>query len=134
MERQTETTTAADVFNAATLGGARALGRDDLGRLAPGAKADITVVDLGELRSGPSDDPIRTMLYNTSGGQVRTVIINGRTVMADRRIPGVDEAAMRERAQRYFAAYKQAYTARDYLHRAPEDLFPPSFAVIAPPG
>src|SRR5882672_2026275 len=32
---------AAEVFEAATLGGARALGRDDLGRLAPGAKADI---------------------------------------------------------------------------------------------
>ena len=125
---------AADLYRAATLGGARALGRDDLGRLAPGAKADITVVDLGELRSGPSDDPIRTMLYNTTGGQVRTVIINGRTVMADRSIPGVDEAALRERAQRYFDAYKRAYTARDSLHRAPDDLFPPSFAVIAPTG
>ena len=124
---------AAELFRAATLGGARALGRDDLGRLAPGAKADITVVDLGELRSGPIDDPIRTMLYNTSGNQVRTVIINGRTVMADRRIPGVDESAMRERAQQYFSAYRQAYTARDYLHRAPDELFPPSFPVMAAP-
>lgn len=123
---------AADLFRAATLGGARALGRDDLGRLAPGAKADITVVDLRELRSGPYDDPIRTMLYNTSGAQVRTVIINGRTVMADRHILGVDEAALRERAQRYFEAYKRAYTARDYLRRAPDDLFPPSFAVVTP--
>lgn len=124
---------AADLFRAATLGGARALGRDDLGRLAPGAKADITVVDLGELRSGPIDDPIRTMLYNTNGRQVRTVIINGRTVMADGRIPGIDEAAMRERAQQYFEAYKRAYTARDYRRRAPDDLFPPSFTVIGKP-
>src|SRR5262250_2067868 len=37
---------AAEVFEAATLGGARALGRDDLGRLAPGAKADLLIVDL----------------------------------------------------------------------------------------
>lgn len=125
---------AAELFRAATLGGAQALGRDDLGRLAPGAKADVTVVDLRDLRSGVSDDPIRTMLYNTTGAQVRTVIINGRTVMEDRRIPGVDEAALREQAQRYFAAYKRAYTTRDYLRRAPDDLFPPSFAVIAPPG
>ena len=37
VDRRTEVATAADVFNAATLGGARALGRDDLGRIAPGA-------------------------------------------------------------------------------------------------
>lgn len=125
---------AADLFRAATLGGARALGRDDLGRLAAGAKADITVVDLGALRCGPIDDPIRTMLYNTNGGQVRTVIINGRTVMNDWRIPGLDEGALRTQAQEYFEAYKRAYTARDYLHRAPDELFPPSCTVVAPPA
>jgi 8-oxoguanine deaminase len=128
--RDQASSTAADFFRAATLGGARALGRDDLGRLAPGAKADITVVDLGALHTGPIDDPIRTMLYNTSGASVRTVIVNGRTIMADRQIPGVDADAMRERAQRYFATYKDAYTARDYLRRPAADLFPSSF----PPG
>lgn len=34
------------LFDAATLGGAAALGRDDIGRLAKGARADITVIDL----------------------------------------------------------------------------------------
>src|SRR5262249_45972953 len=88
---------AADFFRAATLGGARALGRDDLGRLAPGAKADITIVDLSQLRTGPIDDPIRTMLYNTNGNQVRTVIVDGRVVVRDGAIPGVDVQMMRER-------------------------------------
>lgn len=125
--------TAADFYRAATLGGARSLGRDDLGRLAPGAKADLIVVDLGALHAGPYDDPIRTMLYNTNGASVRTVVIDGRTVMADRQIPGVDEAAMRERAQRFFDDYRRAYTARDYRRRAPDDLFPSSFPVVAPP-
>ena len=133
-EENQASSTAADFFRAATIGGAQALGRDDLGRLAPGAKADITVVDLGSLHTGPIDDPIRTMLYNTNGGCVRTVIVNGRTVMADRRIPGVDEAAMREHAQRLFAQYKRAYTERDYLRRTPDDLFPSSFPIIAPPA
>ena len=36
----------ADVFNAATVGGARALGRDDIGKLAVGAKADLVLVDI----------------------------------------------------------------------------------------
>ncbi len=39
MERNTQATTAAHVFDAATLGGARALGRDDLGRIAPGTSS-----------------------------------------------------------------------------------------------
>jgi cytosine/adenosine deaminase-related metal-dependent hydrolase len=130
VEGDQSSSTAADFFRAATLGGARALGRDDLGRLAPGAKADITIVDLGALHTGPIDDPIRTLLYNTGGASVRTVIINGRTVMDDRRLPGVDADALRARAQDYFARYKAAYTARDYLRREPDELFPPSFRVV----
>ena len=70
------------------------------------------------------------MLYNTTGANVRTVIINGRTVMRDRQIPGVDEVAMRERAQRFFEEYKRAYTARDFRRREPDELFPPSFRVV----
>ena len=44
---------ARDLYDAATLGGARLLGRDDLGRLAPGAKADLIVVDFQDLHVGP---------------------------------------------------------------------------------
>jgi hypothetical protein len=52
--------------------------------------------------------------------------------MEDGEIPGVDVAAMRARAQRYFDTYKQAYQERDYLRRSSDVLFPPSFPVIAP--
>lgn len=48
IDRKTESATAADVFNAATLGGARSLNREDLGRIAPGAKAGHA--DLGRAR------------------------------------------------------------------------------------
>jgi cytosine/adenosine deaminase-related metal-dependent hydrolase len=118
---------AADYYRAATLGGARALGREDLGRLAPGALADIVVTDLDGPRTGPVDDPIRTLLMNCSGADISTVVINGRTVMREREIPGVDTAAMRERAQRYFGTMKAAYSERDQLRRPTPELFPPSF-------
>ncbi|WP_214320328.1 amidohydrolase family protein [Nonomuraea sediminis] len=114
---------AADYYRAATLGGARALGRDDLGRLTPGAKADLIAVAL----TGPVDDPIRTLLMNGSGADVTTVVIDGRTVMRDRTIPGVDEPALRSRAQTYFDHMKAAYSTRDHLTRPPTALFPPSF-------
>ena len=51
-----------DIFNAATLGGAAALQRDDIGRLAPGAKADLVMVDVDRAfdaaaaRSDPEPD------------------------------------------------------------------------------
>lgn len=121
---------AADYFRAATLGGAQALGRPDLGRLAPGAKADLIIVDLSHLRTGPIDDPIRTLLMHGSGANVRTVIINGRMVMHDGQIPGVNFEQMKEQGQAYFAKLKAAYPERDYQGRTVEALFPPSFRVV----
>ena len=118
---------AADYFRAATLGGARAMRRDDLGRLAPGALADMVVVDLTDPRVGPVDDPVRTLLLNTTGANIRTVIINGRTVMEDRRISSIDDEATRHHVQRYFRTMKEAYCERDFRRRPPDELFPPSF-------
>src|SRR5207237_7117277 len=71
---------AGDFFAAATLGGARALGRDDLGRLAPGAKADIVLIDLATrdaLRFGPVRDPIKALVECGIGDDVVTVIVDG---------------------------------------------------------
>ena len=121
---------AADMFRAATLGGAKMLGRDGLGRLAPGSKADITIVDLSPLRTGPIDDPIRTMVMNASGAHVKTVIVDGRTVVEDGAIPGLDVDAMRARAQAYFETYKAACSERDYLRRPTDVLFPPPFKTV----
>lgn len=122
-----EAGSAADYYRAATLGGARALGRDDLGRLAPGALADLVVVRLDGPRTGPVDDPVRTMLMNTSGADVDTVVVDGRTVLRGGTLPGVDETAWRLRAQGLFDRMKDAYAGRDYLHRTTAELFPGSF-------
>jgi cytosine/adenosine deaminase-related metal-dependent hydrolase len=119
-----------DLYRAATLAGARLLERDDLGRLAPGAKADINVVDLSALRTGPIDDPIRTMVLNASGASVTTVIVDGRTVVEQGVVPGVDAERMRREAQAYFETYKKAYGEWDYLRRPTEVLFPPTFRTI----
>jgi 8-oxoguanine deaminase len=121
-------------FRAATLGGADALGRGDLGRLAPGARADLIVVDLNDPRVGPVDDPIRTMTMQADGTAVRTVVIDGRTVMEDRQIPGLDLAELHEWVQGYFAEMKWAYAERDVLSRGGDALFPGSFPTLAAPA
>lgn len=124
---------AADYFRACTLRAADALGRPDLGRLTPGAKADITVVDLNDARIGAIDDPIRTMTMQADGTAVRTVVINGRIVMEDRQLPGVDLDRMHDWVQGYFRSMKAAYGERDYLRRDPVDLFPTSFPELTLP-
>lgn len=93
---------AAEVFEAATLGAARALGRDDLGRLAPGAKADILILDLAgrdTLRYGAVRDPIKSLVDCGIGDDVETVIVDGIVRMREGRIPGVELAALRQQAQ-----------------------------------
>ncbi len=88
-----------DYYDAATIGGADALRRPDLGRLQPGARADITVFDLDRPHLGQVIDPIQTMMLAGHGRDFSTVIIDGRFVMQDRIIPGRDEAADTVRAQ-----------------------------------
>jgi cytosine/adenosine deaminase-related metal-dependent hydrolase len=130
VEADANACSAADWYRAATLWGADALGRPDLGRLSPGAKADIVVLGLDNFDVGPVEDPIRTMMLNMSGDDVRTVIINGRTVMQDRVLPGVDLDALQARGQEVLQKLKDSYTARDYLHRPTEELVPPTFEIV----
>ena len=90
------------MFAAATLGGAKSVGRDDLGRLAPGALADIVIIDLtgrDTLRYGPVRDPVKSVVECGIGDDVDTVIVDGKTVMENGVIPGVDFARSASDAQ-----------------------------------
>jgi cytosine/adenosine deaminase-related metal-dependent hydrolase len=129
VERDAAACRASDYYDAATLGGAEALRRPDLGRLAPGAKADITVFDLSGFRLGQVIDPIQTMLLTGSGRDFRTVIVDGRFAMEDGRIAGVDETALRERAQRQFEKVMRLYPHRTWRHPSVEAIFAPSYPV-----
>lgn len=113
------------LFDAATLGGARALGRDDLGRLAPGAQADIAVIDLTAALQTP--DPVQTLLTSCSGRDVRDVWIDGRRVMRDREIPGVDTASDRARAQAQLDRLVAKYPDRTLGHPPLSEIFLPSY-------
>jgi cytosine/adenosine deaminase-related metal-dependent hydrolase len=83
-------TTTADVFNAATIGGARALGREDIGRLAAGAKADFTLVNMKHHLMQPSRDPIRSLVYAAADRAVSAVYVAGEKLVADGRPLRID--------------------------------------------
>lgn len=93
---------AAQVLEMATLGGARALGMEDqLGSLEAGKRADLIVVDLGAPRLHPLFDPVSHLVYATKGADVRHSIVEGRVVMRDRKVLGLDTAKVLADAERY---------------------------------
>jgi cytosine/adenosine deaminase-related metal-dependent hydrolase len=124
--------TAADFYNAATLGGAKALGHDDIGRLCPGAKADITVFDLSGFHIGQVTDPVRSMVLAGSGRDFRAAFIDGKPVMEDFRVIGADHEALAARAQRQFAKAVESHARQAGRPGEGERLFTPSFPVLRP--
>jgi 5-methylthioadenosine/S-adenosylhomocysteine deaminase len=94
---------AREVFDAATLGGARALQRQDIGRLAPGAKADIVLIDLEQTHVAPvaANDPIKALVYCARGNDVHTVIVDGTTRVAGGVLLGVDLERLRAGAEQF---------------------------------
>jgi 5-methylthioadenosine/S-adenosylhomocysteine deaminase len=119
----------ADFLEAATVGGAMALLRDDLGRLAPGKKADLVLVDLACPQMQPARDPLRSFVYHAADRAVRDVFVDGVQVVADRRVLTLDQA---DAAIRLAAAQQRMESAapqRDYLHRRAEEIMPLSLPV-----
>jgi cytosine/adenosine deaminase-related metal-dependent hydrolase len=129
-EKEVEDSTYADLYRAATIGGANFLGRDDLGRIAPGAKADIIAIDLDGFHMGVIDDPIRTMMVSGTGRDVKLSIINGRMVMKDQKIPNLDLDEIKKKGQKYFNKMRKGYLERDYQQLPEKELFPSSFRIV----
>jgi 5-methylthioadenosine/S-adenosylhomocysteine deaminase len=92
--------TTGEVLMAATEGSARALGFGDrLGRIAPGYKADIVFLDLHSINWMPLNDAVNQLVHTEDGSAVHSVMVGGRLVVEDRRVVGVDMAALARRVE-----------------------------------
>lgn len=126
VEQDHEAAPAAAVFDASNLGGARALRRDDLGRLAPGAKADIALVDLENLEIGPFTDPIRQLVHLATPDMIDTVICDGRTLLEGKRLIVCDEREVMEGARRSAERAWQGFAGYHWAGHAVDEEFPPA--------
>jgi cytosine/adenosine deaminase-related metal-dependent hydrolase len=79
-----------------TRGGAHALGRDDLGSLQPGKKADVVLIknDSSPV-SFPLLNPFGHVAFQAQRGDVHTVLVDGRVVKSDGKLVGIDLAPVR---------------------------------------
>jgi cytosine/adenosine deaminase-related metal-dependent hydrolase len=107
MEKSRIAVTARDVFNAATLGGAKALGRDDIGRLSVGSKADIVLVNLSGFHTALIDDPIKSMIYFSNQNDIDTVIVDGKTILENGKVPGIDLGKLAKEANNVNQRWKE---------------------------
>jgi cytosine/adenosine deaminase-related metal-dependent hydrolase len=82
----------ARIFHAATIGAARVLGRDDLGRLAPGARADIVCCRADHLAMQPLRDPLRNLVHVAAERAIRDVWVAGEQRVADGEVLSLDMA------------------------------------------
>jgi 5-methylthioadenosine/S-adenosylhomocysteine deaminase len=89
---------AEDVLNAATIGGARALGLDNkIGSLVEGKDADLIVVSLNEAQQQPIHSVTSSLIFASSGKDVRLTVVAGREVYRGGKVTRVDEAELKAR-------------------------------------
>ncbi|MBB5690952.1 amidohydrolase family protein [Roseomonas alkaliterrae] len=116
-----------DLFNAATIGGAKALGRDDIGRLAVGCKADFSLVDITHPMIRPAYDPIRSLIYSAGDRALKALYVDGNKVVEDGEVLTMD---YRQAAEHLHEAQKRIVSRvpqQDWAHRSAEKIAPPTF-------
>ncbi len=104
---------AAEALRAATLGGAKAMGLDDLiGSLEPGKQADIACMDLGQIETQPLHQVISQVVYASGRHQVSDVWIAGKPKLRDRQLVDMDEAGILANARQWRARIGAVEIAR----------------------
>jgi 5-methylthioadenosine/S-adenosylhomocysteine deaminase len=128
----THDTPTASVVEAATLGGARALGRDDIGRIEPGAKADLVLIDLDDPSMMPANDPLKCLVFTAADRAVRDVFVDGRQVVDAGRVLTIDQRAVGHEVSASQARVLPKVAARDYAGRTADKVAPPTFPIGDP--
>lgn len=115
---------ARNVFEAATVGGARALGREDIGRLAAGCKADLVLIDIAHPSMMPLREPLRSLIFVAADRAVRDVYVDGERVLADGRPCHIDLQAASEALEAAQRRMLERVPGLDWDGRDAETLSP----------
>lgn len=121
------TLTTTQLFDAATTGGARALGRADIGRLAPGCRADFVIVDATHPAMRPARDPVRSLIYAAGERAVRHVYVDGEPVVRDGEVLPMDYRAAAEALHEAQRRVLDRAPSLDWARRPVDQISPPTF-------
>ncbi|MGI9107428.1 MAG: amidohydrolase [Pyrinomonadaceae bacterium] len=113
--------TAREALEMGTIRGARALHLErETGSLERGKRADVIIVDMDNLNQTPLYNLYSQLVYATKAADVRTVVIEGRVVMRDRRLLTLDEEAIKRDARAYRQRISQSLTPASVSPAVPE--------------
>jgi cytosine/adenosine deaminase-related metal-dependent hydrolase len=118
-----------ELFHAATIGGAKALGRDDIGRLSVGAKADMVLLDLEAPGMRPVRDPLRSFFFSAADRAVRDVFVDGQQVVKDGTVLTIDRAGLSRPLQDSQDAFVRNAPYVDFRGRSADEISPTSLRV-----
>lgn len=111
---------AGEIFGAATLGGARVVGAD-IGSIAEGKLADLSILSLDSPRLTPFNEPVVHLVYAENGASVETVVVHGQIVVRDREVTQVDERAVLQEVR---ARYPEYLAQQERMEATSRDLEP----------
>lgn len=111
------------ILRAATRDAALALGRDDLGLIRRGQRADLVMFDLGSSRYQPVWDPLKSLITNGSAADLVLSMVEGRVLLRDGRLTTADPAAVTRRGR--------AAIGRVWREAARRGAIPPSITARA---
>jgi 5-methylthioadenosine/S-adenosylhomocysteine deaminase len=103
---------AADLFEMATIGGARAIGLDaDIGSIEIGKYADLAILDLQRAHTAGADDVYTQLVYSARASDVRTVMIGGKIMVEQGRLTAFSELDAVKEANRQRALLRARISA-----------------------
>ncbi len=92
------------VLDSATRGGANALSMRDLGSIAPGMRADLSVFETTGTAFATHEDSLASLVLSSYDHRARMVMVGGRIVVDDGQVTTVDErGAVEQAAQMHYA-------------------------------
>ncbi len=99
---------AKEIIEAATLGGASALGLDaKIGTLEAGKQADIIVISLGNIAQQPIHDVYTALLFASNARDVRMTMVAGEEIYRDGRALKIDEAELKAKMREVFVRMRE---------------------------
>ncbi len=118
---------AREVFTSATLGGAKGIGRNDLGRIAVGALADIAVVNMQTINNVPCRDPVKNLVNAATREDIEYVMVDGKLVVDEKKLVVIDEAKLVADVQKITQEIWDRIPENHYQGMHSDDVSPQSF-------